>query len=97
MTEGRIDVADDPGRRQYEIRVDGEVAGLAAYRRRPGVVTFTHTEIDPAFGARGLGSALAAAALDDARARGELVVPVCPFIRGWIERHPDYADLVTTG
>ena len=95
MSEPQIDVADDPAGQRYEIRLDGAPAGVAAYQRRPGVVTFTHTVIDPAFEGHGLGSALAAAALDDARARGERVVPQCPFIRAWIQRHPDYADLVS--
>jgi predicted GNAT family acetyltransferase len=53
-----------------------------------------HTEIDPAFEGKGLGSALAAGALDAERALGEPVVPLCPFIRSYIDRHPDYADLV---
>jgi predicted GNAT family acetyltransferase len=45
---------------------------------------------------RGLGSALVAGALDDARARGLRVVPICPFVDAYIRRHPDYADLVVT-
>ena len=57
---------------------------------------FTHTEIDPAFEGHGVGSALAKAALDDVRAKGLKAVPLCPFIRTWIDRHPDYEDLVAT-
>ena len=53
-----------------------------------------HTEIDPAFEGKGLGSALAKGALDAERALGEPVVPLCPFIRAYIDRHPEYADLV---
>ena len=87
-------VRDVPERSRFEIHVDGQRAGLAAYRTRPGEVTIYHTEIDPAFEGRGLGSALARAALDDLRARGVAVLPVCPFFRSWIQRHPDYADLV---
>lgn len=78
----------------YEITVDGVHAGLAAFEERPGVVVFTHTEIDDAYEGKGVGSQLAQAALDDVRARGQQVVPLCPFIKGWIERHPDYQDLV---
>jgi predicted GNAT family acetyltransferase len=55
---------------------------------------FTHTEVDPAFEGHGIGSALAAGALDDARRRGLVVVPSCPFIRAYITRHPEYADLL---
>ena len=78
----------------YEITVDGQHAGLAAFEERPGVVVFTHTEIDPAFEGQGLGSQLARAALDDVRDRGLKVRPLCPFIRAWIDKHPDYQELV---
>jgi predicted GNAT family acetyltransferase len=89
-------MATDVHRREhdYEITVDGRHAGLAAFVERPGVVVFTHTEIDDAFEGQGIGSALARAALDDVRARGLKVDPRCPFIKAWIERHPDYQELV---
>ena len=51
-------------------------------------------EVDDAFEGQGVGSALARTALDDVRASGRSAVPKCPFIRGWIDKHPDYADLV---
>ena len=79
---------------RYEIRDGERVLGLAAYERRGDTVVFTHTEVDPDVGESGLGSTLVRAALDDVRSRGEKVVPLCSFVRGWIERHPDYADLV---
>jgi predicted GNAT family acetyltransferase len=78
----------------YEIVVDGAHAGLAAFEEQGSAVVFTHTEIDEAFGGQGIGGQLAKAALDDARSRGLSVVPMCPFIAGWIGKHPDYADLV---
>ena len=78
----------------YEITVDGQHAGLAAFEERPGVEVFTHTEIDHAFEGKGLASQLVRAALDDVRSRGLRVVPVCPFTKAWIERHPDYQDLL---
>ena len=70
------------------------LAGFATYRLHPGRITFLHTEIEPEYEGSGLGSRLAAAVLDDARARGLSVVPICPFISSWIRRHPEYADLV---
>lgn len=79
---------------RFEIHVDGQLAGFAQYRLAPGRITFTHTEIDEAFEGRGLGSALARGALDAARERGLAVVPLCPFIRSWIAKHPDYVALV---
>jgi hypothetical protein len=90
-------VTDNAAARRYEIRVGDDVAGFAAYTRLPGVITFTHTEIDPAREGQGLGSTLARAALDDARAAGLRVRPRCPFVRAYIERHPEYADLVDPG
>ena len=89
-----IDIADVPDDGGFVIRVDGKRAGLAAYRRDGKRRVFTHTEIDPAFGGQGLGGKLAKAALDAVRAAGERVVPQCSFIRGYIEKHPEYADLV---
>jgi uncharacterized protein len=87
-------VRDNPEAGRYEI-VDGErVLGVAAYERRGDTVVFTHPEVDPDAGESGLGSTLVRAALDDVRSRGEEVVARCSFVRGWIERHPDYADLV---
>jgi predicted GNAT family acetyltransferase len=88
------DVRDDPQLLRFEIHDDGKLAGFAQYVRRPGRIFFVHTEIDPAFEGRGLGSRLAAGALDATRATGERVVPLCPFIAQYIERHREYADLV---
>lgn len=86
-------VTDNAAAARFEIDVDGEVAGYAEYRRREGVVTFTHTVVDPAYEGRGVGSALVRGALDAVRAEGARVLAQCPFVRAWIERHPDYADL----
>ncbi|QUX30967.1 N-acetyltransferase [Nocardiopsis akebiae] len=91
MTTDVVDVRD---RKRYEIRIDGEVAGFAEYILTDDMVTFTHTEIDPAHEGRGLGGTLVRGALDDVRPRGLAVLPLCPFVKGWIQRHPDYADLV---
>ena len=87
-------VRDVPEESRYEIRNGDRVLGLAAYERRGDTVVFIHTEVDPDAGQPGLGSTLVRAALDDVRARGGSVVAQCPFVRGWIERHPEYADLV---
>jgi predicted GNAT family acetyltransferase len=89
-----VAVADAPDASRYEVRVGRELAGFSAYRLSPGRITFTHTEVDPAFAGGGVGSRLARYALDDARARGLAVRPLCPFIAGYIQRHPAYADLV---
>ena len=78
---------------RFEAVVDGDVVGVAAYKISGDVITFTHTEVDSAAEGRGVGSALARTGLDDARSRGLTVLPMCSFIEGWIDRHPEYADL----
>jgi predicted GNAT family acetyltransferase len=88
-------VSNNPEAGRYEIRVDGQLAGFAAYVVQAGKIVFTHTEIDNAFEGQGLGSRLAKAALDDVRAHHEAATPQCPFISGYISRHPEYADLVS--
>jgi predicted GNAT family acetyltransferase len=93
MTE--VTTRHDPDRQRYEAVVDGEPAGFAAYELQDGLVVFTHTVVDDAFEGQGVGSQLARDALDDVRREGSRqVVPMCSFIKGWIEAHPDYADLV---
>ena len=87
-------MTDNAARKRFEITVDGEPAGFAAYRSRDGVVVFTHTQVDPAYEGQGVGGVLAQSALDQARERGDQVVAQCPFISGWIEKHPDYRDLL---
>jgi predicted GNAT family acetyltransferase len=90
-----VDVRHDESESRYTALVDGEVAGFAAYRLSDGLVVFTHTEVDPAYEGHGVGSVLAREALDDVRRDGSRkVVPLCPFIKEWISRHPDYQDLV---
>jgi predicted GNAT family acetyltransferase len=90
----QIDVADNPEQSRYEITVDGEQAGFAEYHLHGGELALIHTKIDERFGGQGLGSKLAEGALDDARSRGLAVLPYCPFIRTWLQRHPDYVELV---
>jgi predicted GNAT family acetyltransferase len=89
-----VTVVDVPEWARFEIHVDGKLAGFVAYKIHPGIITFTHTEIDDAYSGQGLGGTLVRTALDTARARRLGVRPVCPFVRRWISRHPDYVDLV---
>jgi predicted GNAT family acetyltransferase len=87
-------VADDAPHTRYTAEVGGRAAGFAAYVLRPGAIAFVHTEVDPAFGGRGVGGSLVRGALDDARARGLAVLPFCPFVRAYVQGHREYADLV---
>jgi|SRR6476469_1311826 len=89
-----VEVADNPDEDRYEIRVGAELAGFSQYRQRPSGLAFVHTEIDDRFEGQGLGGKLVSFALGDVRARGLAVLPFCPFVKGYIERHPEYLDLV---
>lgn len=90
----QIDVVDAPDSSRYEARIGGELAGFAEYRRRPDAVVITHTEVLPEFEGKGVGGVLVRGALDDIRAAGGQVVPVCPFTAAYIRKHPEYLDLV---
>jgi len=87
-------VTDNPTESRYELHDDDRLIGVAAYRLSGDRITFTHTQVDPAYEGQGAGSQLAREALDDSRARNRRVVARCPFIARWIERHPEYADLL---
>jgi len=92
--DSSVRVVDNPDKERYEAYVGDELAGFVTYRARPGAVVLVHTEVDDAFEGRGVGGRLAAGALDDLRARGVKVEPLCPFIARYIQRHPEFSDLV---
>lgn len=95
LDDRNITVVHRPEEHRYELLVAGEYVGELVYRDRGGnVVAFLHTEVDPARRLRGLGSLFVRKALDDARARGLRVVPVCPFVEAYVKRHTEYDDLV---
>jgi predicted GNAT family acetyltransferase len=94
MSDQPVTVREDAEANRFEaVDESGVVAGFAAYRRYPDRIVFTHTVVDDAFEGRGVGSTLVRAALDAVREEGLRVVPQCPFVKSYIERHPDYADL----
>lgn len=83
-------VTNNPALSRYEARIDGELAGIAEYDARERSITFVHTETSPEFEGRGVGGALARFGLDDAIASGKTIVALCPFIKGYIAKHPEY-------
>ncbi|HWB47327.1 MAG TPA: GNAT family N-acetyltransferase [Hyphomicrobiaceae bacterium] len=85
-------VRDNPTRHRFELEVDGHVA-FALYSLKPGVITFIHTEVPKELSGRGVGSTLARGALEQVRARGLKVVAQCPFIKAFMEKHPEFNDL----
>jgi hypothetical protein len=88
-----VAVTDNQDDSRLEIRVDGRLAELV-YRTRAGRLILVHTEVPEALGGRGLGGELVRAAIRKAAADGMTLVPVCPFARSWLERHPDEATAV---
>lgn len=92
-----VTVAPDPGERRYTVSVEGQVAGFTQYadRTAAGLVqrVFYHTEVDEAFGGRGLATILVKEALDDVRAQGKRIVGVCPLVAAYLKKHPEYSDI----
>jgi predicted GNAT family acetyltransferase len=94
MTDRKIEIRDDPEEGAYVVEVNGERAGKAVYHMRGGRHLFVHTEIDDHYSGMGLGTSLVRFALDDVRAKRGIMVPICPFFAAYLERHPDYEDIV---
>jgi hypothetical protein len=87
------DIVNNAAQHQFELEVDGHVA-TAHYEINGNVVTFMHTEVPPELGGKGVGSRLVQGALDQVRADGMKVIAKCPFVKGWIGKHPAYQDLL---
>jgi uncharacterized protein len=94
VADDDLEIRDNPDLRRHEAHLDGRLAGFSQYRLEPARVTFTHTKVDPEFEGRGIGSGLVRWQLDDARRRGLRIVPLCPFVKSYLRRHPEYADIV---
>jgi predicted GNAT family acetyltransferase len=88
-----IEVVNNPERHRFETRVHGILA-QAAYRMNGDVMTFTHTEVPESLAGKGIANRLAETALAYARDHNLSVVPLCPFISTYIQRHPEYLPLV---
>jgi uncharacterized protein len=86
-------VVDNSEASRYELWLGERRAGFIEYRSKPGTILLVHTEVEPDFEGQGLGARLVAGALDDIRARGLKLVPLCPFVRSYLRHHPDQADL----
>jgi uncharacterized protein len=87
------DVVNNKAHHRYELTVKGHLAATY-YSISDGVITFIHTEVPPELGGKGVGSKLVQGALDQVRADGLKVIPQCPFVKAYIDKHPEYADLL---
>ncbi|WP_328388678.1 GNAT family N-acetyltransferase [Nocardia sp. NBC_00416] len=99
MTEAteQSKVLRNAGENRYEVWYGAELAGFAEYTERGEETVFTHTEIDPAFGGKGLGGRLAKFAIEDTVEREREIRPECAFIRSYLEKHPEYSAHVVSG
>jgi predicted GNAT family acetyltransferase len=86
-------VSKNPAQNRYELKVDGHIAATY-YEIANGVITFEHTEVPPELGGKGVGSKLVKGALDQVRTEGLKVIAQCPFVKAWIDKHPDYTTLL---
>jgi predicted GNAT family acetyltransferase len=84
-------VVDNDGQQRFDISVDGQRAGAAYYRIHDDRIVFTHTEVEPQYEGRGVGSKLANGALTLAKERGLQIVAQCPFIAAYLKKHPELA------
>jgi len=92
-THDMTDVVNNKAHHRYELAVDGHLA--ATYYTLSGdVITFVHTEVPPELGGKGIGSKLVKGALDQVRSEGLKVVAECPFVKGYIDKHPEYSALL---
>ena len=93
MSQSTDNFTDNTARSRYELEVDGEIAFID-HEGEGDAVAFMHTEVPKSMAGKGIGSKLVRGALDDARRRGLKVVPRCTFVREYVERHPEYQDIV---
>jgi uncharacterized protein len=93
MPQPELMVIHNPEAGRFEFQKDGHLAVLE-YRLSDGKIVFTHTGVPDALGGQGVGSLLARAGLDYARAQSYDIVPLCSFIAAYIQKHPEYKDLV---
>lgn len=98
MTErAQVTVQDNTEKSRFEALDDsGVVAGFTEYQPSsddPDVLVFPHTVVDDAYEGQGVGSSLVRGAMEQVRDAGKKVRPDCPFVAGWLDKHPDFADL----
>jgi hypothetical protein len=87
------DIYNNEQRQQFQTQVDGQLASLE-YRLHEGTMVLMHTEVPPALGGRGIGSALAEYALNYARTHHLPVKIYCPFVAAYVRRHPEHQDII---
>ena len=87
------DVVNNEAHQRFELTIEGHLAATY-YKLSDGVITFVHTDVPPELGGKGVGSALVKGALDQVRAGGLKVIAQCPFVKAYVDKHTEYADLL---
>jgi len=88
-----LEVVNNAEQGRFEVRLGNDVA-FTEYRRLANGILFPHTEVPPAFEGKGVGGKIVRTALEWARSEGQKVMPTCPFVAGYIQKHPEFHDLV---
>ena len=94
MSQQQPEVRENATEDRFEIWVGAELAGITVYEPEGQTLAFVHTQVETRFGGQGLATSLIGQALDTVRERGQAVLPYCPFVKAFIQKHPDYLDLV---
>jgi predicted GNAT family acetyltransferase len=90
-------VRDNPAGSCFELVAGDQVAGRVDYSHRDGTLVLDHTEVEDAYSGRGFGSKLARGVFDELRSYGATVELACPFLERWIDKHPEYSEVVLNG
>jgi len=90
---GDLNVRQNEAASRFEYAADGKLA-VADYEMEDGTIVFTHTKVPPELGGRGIAQAIVKYALDYARRNHLRVIAQCPYVASYIERHPEYRDLL---
>lgn len=85
---------DNEEQKQYEFHIDDDLARIE-YIKAQGKIFLTHTEVPAKFEGKGIGSALVKQVLDDIQKKGLILVPLCPFVAAYLNRHPEYNTLLS--
>lgn len=91
-----IDVKDNPVQNRFEATIEGHTAKIE-YKMQPGEISVLHTEVPKELEGRGVASAMTKSALEYIRANGLKLIPLCPYMRAYLKKHPEYHDLVKDG
>ncbi len=90
-----LELRDNAAESRFEAWVDGERAGVLVYEVVPRRIIFVHTAVDAGFAGQGVAPVMVRKAFEEIRARGgPRIVPVCPYVRSWLKRNPQYLDMV---